>query len=781
MKKLNNLLNREEYLQAVNEGKIGDFLRKGVNKIKKAFSVFIGKIKNFIFLFDSNGDVLPVVTPQALGNVYNKNGNVRFFGTPAMNKDIKKIGGKGCETQPVIFKESEYIDDTPKGKDYFKWINEDGFKNTNYYKNLQTMNSVFESVSKNFEINKLNEKLEPGERIKYGRGKEEDAVPTGTLDFPEITSDEFKDMVTKRIESFCEQSTKTKPNNMLVFGAPGVGKSTIPKMVVEQYNQVRKPEDRIALISVNCSRLEAGDLMMPSFPKRKNVMDIINTNPEDYENIMSFLDSIKDPKMREKIEQTVAQSGQQTANNAPAPWLPCYRETASKEANMVLDMYANGGVFVMDEKDAKKILSDAGVEAPDIDSTEYDASGKTKVEKVVGNSEKTGSGGIILLDEFLRCDPRIFKQLLNFLLDGKFEDFRLGSKWFVMACSNRPCDSYEVEQSWNNWESADRDRWPDTVNYSPSPEEWKAWARTIGFDENLLKYIFDESTGSNNLIDGEYRRWHNMANKNALKTAQHKGISPRTWEKIMNNFFIFYERHQDEPRFKNSTTSNITSNMTIDEIKKTLGVTVSDEIRQEISDWFETHCGDFKLEDVIKDPVKTPMPIAKMASNKRDEDDGEKMNDVIVMNVLKEQMKERYVEGKNPKKITDAELSNIMIWLGINYKDSFNVFANDFANQLLPEFNIRIWDYHKFGLLFMAAFPEDDYKEVAEYPGLKEELCNKENKKTDFYLKESDDIVETAKSLAKQYFSWRINDDEFITIFDKLNNTKKEEVKPEEE
>lgn len=781
MKKLNNLLSREEYLQAVNEGKIGDFLRGGVQKIKKAFSVFIGKIKNFIFLFDSNGDVLPVVTPQSLGNFYKKNGNIRFFGTPAMNKDIQEIGGKGCETQPVIFKENEYVDDTPKGKDYFKWINEGGFKNTNYYKNLQTMNSVFESVSKNFEINKLNEKLEPNQRIRYKRGSKEDTEnSTGTADYREITSTKFRQLVTDRIEAFCEQKITHKPNNLLVFGAPGVGKSTIPKMVVEEYNKVRKPEDRIALISVNCSRLEAGDLMMPSWPRQKNVMNIIKANPEDYQNISSYLKNIKDKEEREHVKKIIAQSGQQTSNNAPAPWLPCYRETSNKKANDILDMYANGGIFVMDEDKAKKILSDAGAEIPN-----YDISGKTNIEKFNGNSSKTGSGGIILLDEFLRCDPRIFKQMLTFLCDRKFEDYRLGSKWFVMACSNRPCDSEEVAETWGNWEAADRERWPDMANYAPSPEEWKKWAREeIGFDENLLKYIFDESTGSNNLnSDGEYRRWHDMANKDSIEHVQHKEISPRTWERIMNNFYIFYEKNQDKPRFKGSSPSNITSYMTKEEIEDTLGTTVSDEVCEEITNWISTYCGSFKLEDVIADPVKTPMPNAELLAS---DSNGEKMTDVTVMGVLKSQMKERYIEGKNKKEITDDELSNIMIWLGINYKDSFNVFANEFANQLKKEFKINIWDYHKFGLLFMAAFPEDDYKEVAEYPGLKEELCNKKNKKTNFYLKESDDIIEKAKSLAKKYFPWRIkqindDEDEFIIIYDKSNYTKKKEVNPEDE
>ena len=40
MEKFNNLLNREDYINGVNEGKIGDFVRTGVRKLGEKVAKF---------------------------------------------------------------------------------------------------------------------------------------------------------------------------------------------------------------------------------------------------------------------------------------------------------------------------------------------------------------------------------------------------------------------------------------------------------------------------------------------------------------------------------------------------------------------------------------------------------------------------------------------------------------------------------------------------------------------------------------------------------------------
>jgi hypothetical protein len=774
MNRLNNILSREEYLTAVNEGRFGDFVKKGGNfikrgiqKVKGAFQLLCRKVKNLIVTFDSNGTVLPVVSPQALGDRFKGEGNVRFFGTESMNREIKEMGGKGCDTNVTPFSENDFKDDSPNGIEFFKWI-DDGFKNTNYYKNLQTMNKLVESRKFSSE-DILNEKLESDERIRYNGGsvRDNDDNPTGVEAYKTISGERFKKLIRERIDAYCVNQIENKPANLLVFGAPGIGKSTIPNTVVREFNKLKDEKDKISIITVNCSRLESGDLMMPAFPKDVDVVEMIKQSPR-YKQAAAALAGL-DAKTKASALQGIVNSMQQTANNAPAPWLPCYRKSGNDDADAILDAYANGGLYTMSESEAKEILKQAGA-----DESQVNAGGESVVrdgkDVVKGKTSSTGSGGIILLDEFLRCDPRIFKQLLNFLFERHFEDYYLGSKWFIMACSNRPCDSNEVDKNWIDWEAADRDRWPATVNYAPEPEEWKKWAREKGFDENLLKFIFDESKSSNNLVNGnEYRRWHNMANKQAISNnVKHKDISPRDWEQAMKDFSRFYENHKDEGRFKNGFS---TAFMTIEEIRETVDIILGEELTEELISWYEKYCGGLDVEEIIKNPVGVPMPmISKMKEDKEGKViKSEEKNETLVMEVLMDKLCDRYYDenGEEIKPLTDEELSQIMIWIGINFKDSWNVVGWQFANQLKDKLKVNFWDYHKFGLLFMAAFPEKDYMEVVEYPGLKEVLSDKKHSdKTKYVLPNGQGILDVVKEFANKYFNWRMDGEELLTIYD---------------
>lgn len=746
MGKLNNLLTRKEYIQAVNEGKIGNFLKKGFQKLKSMFSFAFRKVKNFIVLFDTNGDVLPVVSPQALADHFAGNDTLKVFGSKEMDIEIKSMGGKGCETK------GEYntvnVDETPNGqKEYFDWCKND-YKNTNFYKNLMTLYSVVESKSNEFsEDNILNERIDDSQRISY-KGKAE-GKSTGVENFDTMSSSEFKEAIKDRIKYWCRKKTKddvgqTKPGNILIFGAPGIGKSTIPKSVVEAYNDEKSSDEKIGLISINCANLQPGDLLMPSFPKPKDILNYLETNKTEFENL-SFLDKLSDED-KEKLKNNIKKSNQVTAQNAPAPWLPCYKKTGDKFTDAILNRAANGGIMSGDVK---------------VEYNEY-----TDEYENTQETYKTGSGGIILLDEFLRANPRVFSELLNFLFEREVDGWTLGSKWFIMACSNRPCDDNEVYDNFQGWGAAGRGRWPEIWHFEPSPNEWKEWAREKGFDENLLKFIFDENSKGSMDANGEYTRWHRMPDKDNAKDDSHHMVSPRDWMFIHDKFMMFAENHKNEERFKNGFS---TSNMTIDEIRKVLKGVTDVEFSNEIIDWFEQYCGDFNIEKIIEDPINTPTPV------------GKNFNEVTVIDTLRENMRNRYTEGKKTKSVTDEELSNIMIWLGINYKSKINLISANFMNQLkyiLP--NNGIWDFHKFGLLFMAAFPEKDYMEVINYPKLKETLCDKSHGQTTFFLDEKDDILEVVKGFAKDYFPWRLEDNNLITVFERDMDEEDETPKEEE-
>jgi hypothetical protein len=379
-------------------------------------------------------------------------------------------------------------------------------------------------------------------------------------------------------------------------------------------------------------------------------------------------------------------------------------------------------------------------------------------EKVeVQNIEKTGSGGIILFDEFLRADPSIFNELMNFLLERRFEDWKLGSKWFVVACSNRPCDDEKSAESWAQLGGAGRDRWAEIYHMDPKPEEWKEWARRKGFDETLLKFIFDKS--SDNLKDGEYSRWYRVVDKDNSGDDSHKPVTPRNWMRANGKLVNFMCENRE--RFKDGFSI---SKMSFDEVKDTLSGVFDDDFVGEIMQWLHENCGDFDLEKVLANPVDTPMPM------------GDDINEAKVINILMKQVEDKY--GDKGEDVTDEDLSNIMIWLGINFKDNFNLVASEFIYKFKYIFkNYGFWDFHKFGLTFWAAFPEEDSPELYTHEKLNEVLRDKEHGKTEFFLNKDESIESVVKKIAKEYFPWRMNGDELVPIFDE----EEEEKNPKEE
>ena len=761
MNKLNNLLTREEYIESVNEGKIGNFLRKGVNKIKEIFSLFAKKIRNLIVLFDKDGHVLPVMTPQAIGDHFTSgNGAIEFCGSADMNKEIQALGGKGCQTD-IKIKSIDEGDDTPDGAfEYYDWVKNE-YPESNFHKNLQILQARIEESRNTFlsEEDLLNERMDPNDRASYLR----DLAGSGMQRASKMDVETFKRAIQERIEAYCSnkkitfddekkrdffmvKNGKSQPKNILIFGAPGIGKSTIPQSVVEEYNIGKETKDRISLIKVNCANIKSGDLLMPNFPQPKDIWNYLDSNKTEFENL-SFLDGLSDEK-REKLKKKLEDSGQFTASNAPAPWVPCYKSTGDPDLEFVLNKAANGGKLCTGKTIVRK--------------NEYSGE-DMEVEEVY----QTGSGGIILLDEFLRADSRVFSELLNFLLDREVSGWKLGSKWFIVACSNRPVDNTEIAKVYGSWDAAAQDRFPELWHLDPNPKQWAEWARKKGFDETLLRFIFEESSKLSSEHGDEYPRWHSTIKGSKAKEDPNKQITPRNWMAIHDKLVEFWKRHYDEERFKNGYSI---SNMSFEEIEEVLKGVTDDSFRSEIINWLEEHCGSLSLDKILEDPINTMIPISR------------KTNEATILKTLTDDIKFRH----SKKAFTDEEFSNVMIWLGKNYAKHFNIVASGFANQFkyMFEGKIGFWDFHKSGLLFMAAFPEPDYMEVVNYPGLKEALSDENHAKehTNFFIDKDDEnsLIDTVKKFAKEYFPWNIKNDELLSIYE-AGELKEPEEKEETE
>lgn len=769
MEKLNNLLNREDYLKSVNEGKIGDFIKSGVRKIgekvAQVLSITSKKIQNMITTFDSNGNALPVVSPQAIADHFANSDSVSVIGSYEFDEEIKSMGGAGCKTSAIEFDDNLYTDDVPDGaEEYINWVEKGGYKNSKYYKNLQTLKGMILSESKDFSgLEIINEKnLEPNQTISY----QSKTPGTGTENFSTMSSEEFRKRIIDNINYYCVENKRNDEKipegygNILIFGAPGIGKSTIPNDVVKAFNKEsgRKDKDKIALISVNCANINPGEFLMPAFPKRKDILrymqdniDSLDLNDEEKKIIAGY-------DKKSKFSVDLINSNQYVAGGAPAAWLPVFRRIPgrSKEITMYnyyLNVAANGGMMATDETETFKM------------------NGREFTQKVVDN---TGSGGIILLDEFLRAKPSIFAQLMNFLLDRRFEGWELGSKWFIIACSNRPCDDNETAEGWDSIGGAGRDRFCKIFNMDPNPEEWKAFMRRKGFDETLISFIFDETTKKN----GQYWNWYRTVNAAESGSDSHKPITPRNWFRVHAALWNFYIDHKDEERFKNGYG---VTNMTVEEIEDCLRGIVDDDYLSDLLTWLHQNCASLDLDAILTNPDGVPMPMlndttvqAKAAgkrgskSIKEGKTIGEKSketNEENVINTLRRKLYNRYVVEK--KEPTDEELTNVMIWLGKNFKDRFNLVCGNFIYQLK---NIvkkyGFWDFHKFGLTFWAAFPEEDSPELYNHEELNKVLKDKNsgNGRTSFYLKKGQSIESVVKGIAEKEFPWRIRNNELIPI-----------------
>ncbi len=262
---------------------------------------------------------------------------------------------------------------------------------------------------------------------------------------------------------------------------------------------------------------------------------------------------------------------QYVAVNAPQPWLPCFKPTGDPNIDKILDMAANGGIM----------------------ETSY------------STSEKTGSGGIILFDEFLRAKPAVFDQLMNFLLERKISGYTLGSKWFIIACSVRPCDDNLNSDNWRVFGAALRQRRAGIYHMEPDPESWKKWAKKRGFDKTLMKFIFDESPES--FINGEYTRWYRVANKDFIGKTSNNPITPRTWMYV-NNELIEYKNYNK--KFEDVEYGDLVSHMTIDEVKEVIGPVLGKDFTNELLDWLKNYKNNsVDLNEIEKDPTGTQLMI----------------------------------------------------------------------------------------------------------------------------------------------------------------------------
>ena len=708
---MRNLMSRDEYLQKANEGFIKDTIKKGIDKVKSLFKMGMKKVKNFIVIFDSKGHVFPVVSFQAVIDRFSKSNVIKVFAPKAISQNVIDAGGTGCPETAEI----------KKSDDVYGEVDTD----SNEYKNYLTLikmlseNQVSEGVVVEGWKGVEND---PEARTSYNRDSEfGDMIPTIDYDeFEERINDLIDDRITRggKVARNDGKSYKAE-NNILVFGAPGIGKSTIPNLVIEKYNKnVAKgdPSKMISLITIDCGNLEAGSFIMPTMPKEIDIMSEIKMGKDAFPTANNYLDSL-DEEEQERVETIINGSSQFRSTDAPKSWLPSYQEVGDGNINKILDDKANGGVFFDED---------------------------------TGRTFTTGNGGIILFDELLRADPDIFKELMNFLLFRRFNKWVLGSKWVVVACSNRPSDDDAVNRAGGSLRGSTAALGHYTRMYQliPDPESWKKWAKKQGCDDLLLDFIFDKSSKRGN----EYPRWHTHVKNGSGDENMILPIDPRQWGKAINAI---------NKRIITKDYPNILK-MTEKDFRYALKGIFDPEFIEDIIIWFHDHKDKVDLDMIMSDPTY-------MVLKDEDVNDPEKAR--VKVNNLTKSIIERFKD--KPRDLTDDKLANIVIWVARNFKNDIRI-INELMEELVDnifknESEFAIFNYTKAMMMSEAAYPCNNYVNPNGVRETFEDSINTRiNRSENPWPKNSMEII---KGYMREYFPWRIDGDE-IKYYDDVKKRK---------
>ena len=446
----------------INEG-FGDFVKKGFNKIKSFFKNIVLKLNNFVAIFDEDGKIIDATSPYTSLN-YISNGEVD--GVTAFTSVKNEYLNDNVQSIASIVEKPEY----------YGIIDKDSIE----YRNYRTMvDMVNEHYSKYGE--KLNEEAE---RVGFS------SEGSGIKDIMDIKSDYFKHILNQAIKNVPAYKGRNAGGAILIWGAPGIGKSTIPKSVINAWNDMNS--DKKTLLSVECGDLTVDGFSLP-LPMEKTMGEYMKEHPEVKNKLSS---QGYDVESKEYLQQKLKVSGE-----ALKTWLPMYKLTTDNDENKKRDAIANG-----------RLISD------------YDDEGQMR-------TIETTEGGIILFDEFFRANESIFKILMQLLLNRTFNngEYVLGSKWAIIACSNRPEDDDEVRTGFEATGAVVGTRFSKQYNFVPDFDDWKKWAIKEGhFDDATITFLMQ----SKDPATGEYTNWH------TIKPGEYKGgktawPTPRTWSKLM--------------------------------------------------------------------------------------------------------------------------------------------------------------------------------------------------------------------------------------------------------
>lgn len=469
-----------DYDTFINEGKFRDFIHKGVENVKRFFKTAMLKMGDVITFFKESGDIYPATS------AYTSLNTVASGAIPGVKAycDIDNPYLNNVEKEASIVPEPGYygiID-----------------KNSVEYRNYETfkgmINEHYAKYGNTGPFQMINE--EDFKRVGF-------SAADGGVVARDIDSDDLREILEDLVENVPAYKGDNHGGAVFIWGAPGIGKSTIPKAIVKAWNKEKGDAlHKKALMVVQCGDLTIDGFSLP-IPMEKSIEDYLNERPVLKDKVASqgiSLDTLE--KIKKNMHKVSAE--------APKTWLPAFKMDATQEEIDVLNDIANGYLEI-----------------------------KNKDGKIV--KTETTEGGILLFDEFFRANEEVFKIMMQIILNREYSGYMLGNKWGILCCSNRPEDDEEVRSGFEKTGAVVGTRMlAGAYNFIPSFDEWKKWAVSEGgFDDITLEFLKFDTDPDN----GEYTNWHTIRPDEYIQRGKTAWPTPRTWSALMNELNLYKENH----------------------------------------------------------------------------------------------------------------------------------------------------------------------------------------------------------------------------------------------
>ena len=469
-----------DYDSFINEGKFKDFIHKGVEKVKSFFKTVTLKIDDIIAFFKEDGEIYPATS------AYTSLNTVASGAIPGVKAycDIDNPYLNNVEKEASIVPEPGYYGIIDKNSvEYRNYETFKGMINEHYAKYGNT--GAFQMVNE-----------EEFKRVGFSAAE-------GGVAARDIYSDDLREILEDLVENVPAYKGDKHGGAVFIWGAPGIGKSTIPKAIIKAWNKEKGDAlHKKALMVVQCGDLTIDGFSLP-IPMEKSIEDYLNERPVLKDKVTSqgiALDTL------EKIKKNM----HKVSVEAPKTWLPAFKMDATQEEIDVLNDIANGYLEI-----------------------------KNKDGKIV--KTETTEGGILLFDEFFRANEEVFKIMMQIILNREYSGYMLGNKWGILCCSNRPEDDEEVRSGFEKTGAVVGTRMlAGAYNFIPSFDEWKKWAVSEGgFDDITLEFLKFDTDPDN----GEYTNWHTIRPDEYIQRGKTAWPTPRTWSALMNELNLYKENH----------------------------------------------------------------------------------------------------------------------------------------------------------------------------------------------------------------------------------------------